>query len=58
MTAATAPRPAAALRSCMDIYKPLLALLAIVVMIVAAFGVEIMSDGLVKLLPILAGSVR
>ncbi len=42
----------------MDIYKPLLSLLAIVVMIVAAFGVEIMSDGLVKLFPILAGTVR
>ena len=31
---------------------------AFVVMILAALGVEIMSDGLVKLFPILAGSVR
>ena len=31
---------------------------AFVVMILAALGVEIMSDGLVKRFPILAGSVR
>ena len=31
---------------------------AFMVMILAALGVEIMSDGLVKLLPILAGRVR